>query len=155
MRVRTGRRRGSAMVEFAIASALLLPCMIGAFTYGYAFYTYNVLESCVANGARYGAFRTYRSATASSIEKGKLAIRNMVVYGTPAPAEKAVPLVRNLSLANVEVTYTLNTKQIPLDVTVRLKDFKVKSVFRDFDLKGKPSVTLPYLGRYAPNESEM
>ena len=42
----------------------------------------------------------------------------------------------------------------PLSVTVNLKDFAVKSVFSDFQLKDKPRVTLPFLGRYAPNESE-
>jgi Flp pilus assembly protein TadG len=142
------------MVEFAIASTVLFPCMMGAFMYGHTFYTYNLLESSVANGARYGAFRTYRSDTAADIEKGKVAIRNMTVYGTPSPGDQAVPLVKNLALANVEVNYIVNAKQIPLSVTVSVKNFAVKSVFNDFQLKDKPRVTLPYLGRYAPNESE-
>lgn len=155
MRQRRERRRGSAMVEFALASAVLFPCMIGAFTYGYAFYTYNLLESSIANGARYGAFRTYRCDNTADIEKGKLAIRNMTVYGTPSPGDQAVPLVRNLTVGNVDVTYNVNAKQIPLTLTVSLKNFSVKSVFNNFQLKDKPRVTLPFLGRYAPNESEL
>ena len=81
MRTLRSRQRGNSLVEFAIASAILIPCMSGVFGYGYTFYTYNLLESSVANGARYAAFRTYRCMSSSDIDKGKLAIKNMILKG--------------------------------------------------------------------------
>lgn len=154
MMSRRRRQFGNAMVEFAVASAILLPCMGGTFQFGYTFYTYNLLESAAANGARYGAYRTYRSASAGDITKVKLAIKNMAVYGTPTPAAKAIPVVRNLTPANIQVDYTLDAAGLPLRVSVSVTNFNLNAIFKTIKLNGKPKAALPFLGRYAPEESE-
>jgi hypothetical protein len=35
-----------------------------------------------------------------------------------------------------------------------VNEFKVDAIFRQFTFQGKPAVSYPFLGRYAPNESE-
>ena len=146
---------GNAMLEFALASAVLLPCMMGAFQFGYTFYTYNLLESAISNGSRYGAYRTYRSlAGATDITKVKTAIQNMTVYGTTTMPVDAVPVVKGLRPSDIDVNFTLTGSGIPTAVTVSVKSYKLDSVFKKYTLTGKPKATLPYLGRYAPEESE-
>jgi Flp pilus assembly protein TadG len=142
------------MLEFAIAAAVLLPSMGGTFQFGYTFYTYNLLESAAANAARYGAYRTYRGGSAADIEKVKLAVRNMAVYGTPAPGDNAVPVVRNLSPANIEVNYAVDEAGVPLGVKVSVTNYNIIAIFKTVRLNGKPEVAFPFLGRYAPEESE-
>ena len=155
MNPRRKRQAGHAMVEFALASAILLPCMTGAFQFGYTFYTYNLLESAASNGARYAALRTYRCLSSGDIDKGKTAIKNMVVFGTPSPANNAVPVAKGLTTANVDVSYKLDSLSFPLEVTVSVKNYKINAVFIQYTLNGKPLATLPYLGRYAPEENEI
>ena len=42
-----GPRGGNAMIEFALASAILIPLFIGTFQFGYTFYVYNLLATQV------------------------------------------------------------------------------------------------------------
>ena len=155
MMFRGKNRRGNAVVEFAVASAILLPSLSGTFQFGFSFYRYNLLQTAVTNGGMYGAYRTYRCASGSTdIAKVKAAIQNMTVYGTPAPSGTPVPVVPGLKPSDVEVTYTLTSLQIPTAVTVKVKNYKMKALFQDYTVSGKPKYTATYLGRYAPEESE-
>jgi Flp pilus assembly protein TadG len=154
MNSKNRRRRGNAAIEFAIASTVLLPSMFGAFQFGYGLYTYNLLCSAVSNGARYAAYRTYRSATGGSVENGKAAIRNLVVYGTVAPTDSTLPVVPRLTTSAVSVSYVLTPEGVPNKVTVAINSFRIETVARNFTLTGKPQVTYPFMGRYAPEESE-
>ncbi len=157
MIARRGRtsERGNAMVEFALASVVLIPVMTGAFQFGYSFYTYNLLQSAVSNGGRYAAFRTYRCLNgATDVTKVKQAIQNMCVYGTPSPSGADKPVVAGLAPSNIDVTFTLSSTQVPTAVSVSVNRFTVKAIFKNYTLTGKPKLSLPYLGRYAPEESE-
>ncbi len=149
------RQRGNAFIEFALAAGLLLPVMMGTFQFGYTFYTYNLLQSAVANGGRYAANRTYRSlAGQTDINKFRTAVQNMTVYGSPAPGPGAVPVVRGLKPSDIEVIFTLTATGFPTNVTVRVRSFTVNGIFGNFNFNGYPTYTVPYLGRYAPEESE-
>ena len=148
------KRRGNAAIEFAIASTVLLPSMFGAFQFGYGLYTYNLLCSAVSSGARYAAYRTYRSADGASVEDGKQAIRNLVAYGTVAPTDSTLPVVPRLTTSAVSVNYALTREGVPYKVTVAINSFRIETLVKTFDLTGKPQVTYPYMGRYAPEESE-
>ena len=147
-------RRGSALLEFAIASIILFPCLAATFQFGYSFYVYNQLESAVSGGARYASLRTYRSlAGDADYAKIQTAVKNVVVYGNPAGT--GTVQVPGLTTANVSVTYAPRTVgTIPTRVTVSVSSFAVDAVFKTYTFTGKPSVTVPYLGRYAPAESE-
>lgn len=155
MMFRGKNRRGNAVVEFAIASAILIPTLAGTFQFGFSFYRYNLLQTAVANGGMYGAYRTYRAENgATDIAKVKAAIQNMAVYGTPAPSGTPVPVVPGLKPSDIDVTYTLTALQIPTAVTVKVKSYKVNALFHEYAIAGKPKFTAPFLGRYAPEESE-
>jgi len=156
MRLDARRRQGgNAIIEFALAAGLLLPVMLGTFQFGYTFYTYNLLQSAVAHGSRYAAYRTYRSlAGQTDIGKFRTAVQNMTVFGTPSPGANAVPVVRGLSTSNIQVNFTLSSTQIPTAVTVRVQNFTINGIFGRYTFTGYPTCTMPYLGRYAPEESE-
>ncbi|MFZ5926123.1 MAG: TadE family protein [Acidobacteriota bacterium] len=154
-RARNGRRRGNAFIEFALAAGLLLPVMMGAFQFGYTFYTYNLLQSAVSNGGRYAAYRTYRSLSGQAdVQKFCLAVQNMAVYGSPSPPATPVPVVKGLKPSDIEVLFSLTATQIPESVTVRVKTYTVNGVFGKYTFKNYPTITVPFLGRYAPEESE-
>jgi Flp pilus assembly protein TadG len=154
MRIARGNRKGNALVEFAIGSSILIPCLAGTFQFGYGFYTYNRIESAIADGARYASLRTYRCLSVGDINKVKTAIRNVTVYGSPNPTNTSRRLVPELTVDRVAVDYRLNSLNIPLDVTVRANGVQINAVFARFTLRDKPRVTFPFIGRYAPEESE-
>jgi Flp pilus assembly protein TadG len=147
--------RGNSLVEFAVTSSTLILAFSGAFQFGFAFYRYNMLESGVNAGARYASTRTYRCALGDTdVNANKTAVRNVVVYGTPAPNPNTPPVIPGLSGGAIEVNYTLSSTGVPVSVTVGLRSMNIDAVFTTFTLTGKPYVTFPFMGRYAPNESE-
>src|SRR6476660_1173052 len=77
------RRRGNALVEFALAATVLIPIFLGTFQFGYAFYVYNLMSTQVRSGARYASLRTYRCGNSSSMTAFQTAVRNVVRYGNP------------------------------------------------------------------------
>lgn len=142
------------MVELALSAGVMVTCLSGTFQFGYTFYTYNQLVSAVGNGARYAAMRPYRAATEEDVEKGKAAIRNMVVYGEAHPGPNAVPVVANLTPEQIEVQWTQEGSAAPAAVSVALVHYNVNALFGAFDFSGRPAVEFPFVGTYAPTESE-
>jgi Flp pilus assembly protein TadG len=142
------------MLEFAVSAGVLIPCLAGTFQFGYGLYTYNKLQSAVDEGGRYAAIRTYRTlAGTTDTDKVKLAIKNVVVYGTPSPTDSSAPVVTGLGTGNVDVAFTLSSGA-PTSVTVNVSSFAIDTIFTSYTLTGKPVVTFAYTGRYAPKESE-
>ena len=108
-------KRGNAMIEFALSAGVLIPILAGTFQFGYGMYTYNKLQTAVDDGGRYASNRTYRNLLgATDTDKVKLAIKNMVVYGTPSPSNTEVPLVNGLGTGNVDVSFAV-TSGLPRD----------------------------------------
>lgn len=153
-RVRRSAQSGHAMIELAFSAAVMMSCLAGTFQFGYTFYAYNQLVSAVGNGGRYAATRTYRAATPQDVEKGRAAIRNLVVYGDPTPAPGAAPVVPNLTPDNVQVKWTAEGSGAPEAVDVSITGYTVDAIFNSMKLDGRPSVEFPYVGRYAPSERE-
>ena len=147
-------QKGHAMLELAVSAGVMVTFLAGTFQFGYTFYIYNQLVTAVGNGARYAAQRTYRAASEQDVERGSAAIRNMVVYGDAQPDPDAAPVVPNLKPEQVTVNWVLTGDGAPAAVDVTIHDFTVDAVFRSFHLDGRPSVEFPYVGRYAPAESE-
>jgi Flp pilus assembly protein TadG len=132
--------RGSAMVEFALAAPLLVLLFLGVWQFGYAFYQYNELEQAVRAGARYASMATYDGQFQANV-------KNMVVYGTPAPAVNAVPVVSRLRTSNVTVTPTPASGH-PETIRVSIHDFPI-GTFWSVVLPDKPSVQFPFVGAYS------
>lgn len=145
-RRRSENRRGSSVVEFALAFAVLFPLMAGVFQFGYAFFIYGEMKNAVREGARFGSLLTYASPNPTCTQEYLDAVRNMTVYGDPAGG--ATPVVPNLSMANVAVTVAFSAG-VPSTVTVATSNYSLPAVFTTFVLN-KPSSTFPYIGRYAP-----
>jgi hypothetical protein len=152
--MRRKRQQGHAMLELAFSAAVMLSCLAGTFQFGYSFYVYNQLVSAVGNGGRYAATRTYRAATPEDVEKGKTAIRNMVVFGDPHPGPDAVPVAANLRAEQVEVKWVPDISGIPQAVDVSISGYAVNAIFAPMKLDGRPAVEFPFVGRYAPAERE-
>src|SRR5262245_5957235 len=96
---------GSAVLEFALGSSICIALFTGTFSFGYAFYGYNKLETAVRNGARYGALLVY-SSNAPTVDSAPssafaTAVQNVTVYGNPSPGEGAAAVVPGLTPANV------------------------------------------------------
>jgi len=142
------------MIELAVSAAVMVSCLAGTVQFGYTFYVYNELVSAVGNGGRYAAMRTYRAATPRDIEKGQAAIRNMAVYGDARPEPNASAQVVNLRPDNVEVEWVLDESGKPTAVNVAIANYTVDAVFGLFRFSGRPAVEYPFVGRFAPAETE-
>jgi Flp pilus assembly protein TadG len=125
---------GSALIEFAASLILLSAVFAGVFQIGYAFFTYGTLVNAVRAGARYSSVQQRSAVADPNIAK---AVRNLVVYGDPAPAERAKPLVQGLTADNVEIVNGPDTS------TVSLRGFEVDALFAKLKLDGRPTVTFP------------
>ena len=147
-------QRGHAMLELALSAGVMAACLAGTFQFGYTFYVYNQLVTAVGNGARYAAQRTYRAATERDVERGNQAIRNMVVFGDSQPTAEMRPVTAGLTPDQVEIRWVLSGDGKPSAVDVTVRGYTVDAVFRTFTFEGHPLVEFPYVGRYAPGESE-
>jgi Flp pilus assembly protein TadG len=127
-------RAGTALIEFAVSLMLLAAVFVGVFQIGYAFFTYGTLVSAVRAGARYSSLQQRGAAADPEVAK---AVRNLVVYGDPAPAEHAKPVVPGLATGNVEIVNGPDTS------TVSLRGFEVDALFAKLKLDGRPTVTFP------------
>ena len=152
--MKRGNQRGHAMLELAVSAGVMVACLAGTVQFGYTFYLYNQLVTAVGNGGRYAAMRTYRSAAARDIEKGKTAIRNMVVFGDSRPDPNAARQVANLRPEQVQVEWVMDESGKPAAVDVAIRDYTVDAVFGVFHFTGRPAVEYPFVGRFAPAESE-
>jgi Flp pilus assembly protein TadG len=152
------RRRGNALVEFALASTVLIPIFLGTFQFGYAFYVYNLLSTQVRSGARYASMRTYRCGSPASMDKYKSDVRNVVRYGSPT----VTGTVLEPGLLDTQVSVSIKTSSgvdadathTPSYVVVSTANYSVDVVFTTFNFNGKPTVQFPYLGVYSPADTE-
>lgn len=137
------------MIELAVCAGVMVSCLAGTFQFGYTFYIYNQLVTAVGNGGRYAAMRTYRG----DLEKAREAIQNMVVYGDTRPTDLQ-PVVMNLRPDQVEVEWVKDKTGAPTAVHVAIRNYPVNAVFKTITLEGRPGVEFPFVGRYAPGETE-
>ncbi len=128
---------GSALIEFAGSLILLAVMFAGVFEIGYSFYTYGELVTAVRAGARYAALQPRGTGVDPLVAN---AVRNLVVYGDPAPDGRTKPLVPGLTTDRVEL---INS---PDASTVSLRGFEVDALFMKVKLDGRPTVTFPVTG---------
>jgi Flp pilus assembly protein TadG len=140
-------RQGSALLEFALATSILVPLFTGTFQFGYTLYVYNNLQSAARGGARYASMRSYDSATSTPSNEFSTAVKNMVVFGNPEGTGQ--PVSRGLTPSNVQIQPNMNGAA-PESITVQIAGYTVDAVFTSFTFNGKPSTTFPYTGTAAP-----
>jgi hypothetical protein len=135
------------MIEFAIATGILIPAFVGTFQFGYTFHVYNNLNSAVRGGARYGSMQSYDSGTSTPSTAFSTAVKNMVVYGNSAGTGN--PVAPGLTTDKVEVVAVMKGA-IPSSITVKVTGYTIDALFRTFTFNGKPSTTFAYTGTAAP-----
>ena len=138
------KRRGNALLEFALGLPLLLLVFTGVYRFGYTFYVYNLLQSAVREGARYGSLADYDGAASGSDFRTR--VQNMVVYANPSPSGSPPPVVPGLTTSNVTVNPQLDAKGIPTRISVQIDGFSSNLLVAT--LNGKPKSTFDYVGRY-------
>ena len=141
------------MLEFALGSSVLLAAFGGTFQFGYTFYRYNALQTAVTDGARYASVRPYNSTTTTPKDDFLLAVRNMVVYGSPAGG--TTPVTPGLTIDKVTLTPSFTNSAgvvlgVPTFMTVAISGYAIDAIFATTTLTGKPKVTYPYVGIYSP-----
>lgn len=88
--------RGGTLIEFTVVATVFFMVLVGIVAAGNLYYTHNALVEATRRGARFAVLNPTGSTTA---------VRNVVMYGTPAPAAGATPLVYNLQPGNITVNY--------------------------------------------------
>jgi TadE-like protein len=129
---------GSALIEFAGSLILLAVMFAGIFEIGYSFYAYGTLVTAVRAGARYAALQPRGAGVDPTVAT---AVRNLVVYGDPAQADRSKPVVAGLTTEHVELISG------PDASTVSLRGFEVDALFMKVKLEGRPTVTFPVTSR--------
>jgi Flp pilus assembly protein TadG len=132
------------MVEFALASILMITLCGGIFQFGYSMYLYNSLISQVRSAARYASAASYTSTTSTPTQAYANAVRNVVVYGSPTTSS-GTPVVAGLTRANVQIQVTMNGTTAR-EITVRIVNYTVDALFGRITFNQKPSVTFIYNG---------
>jgi Flp pilus assembly protein TadG len=135
---RHSKQRGSALMEFAGALILMAVMFAGIFEIGYSFYSYGTLVTAVRAGARYAALQPRVAGSDPTVAPDVAkSVRNMVVYGDPAPAGRAKPVVPGFTTDHVELVSG------PDFSTVSLHGFDIDALFMKVHLDGRPTVTFP------------
>jgi len=147
MRTHHNRRRGNAIIEFALAFTVLVPLLFGTFQFGYDFYQYNKLAGAVRGAARFASLRSYNSTSATPPGDFTTAVKNVALYGDPAGG--TVPQLSGLTAQNINLQVVM-LNNVPSTVTVSVTNYGLSTVFWSWNLVNKPSATFRYTGRFAP-----
>jgi hypothetical protein len=94
---RSRRQRGQALVESVLTLTAFLAIFMGMIEVGEILYIHQTLVERTRSAVRWGAVNVW-DGTNSPTE-----ISNVVLYGTPTPADNATPIF-GLSSSNVSVT---------------------------------------------------
>ena len=137
------------MVEFALASFVLIPLFLGTFQFGYTFYVYNLLCTQMRAGARYAPLKTFQCSQSSEIDTFKTAVKNMVMFGNPDGSGNLIEPGLTASQIDVEIKdpngNNADASHIPSYVTVTTVNYSVNAVITTFNFNGKPIVRFPIL----------
>lgn len=96
-RTRSHRQRGQALVESVLTLVAFVAIFLGMIEVGEILFIHQTLAERTRSAVRWGAVNAWDS-TNSPTE-----IANVVLYGTPAPADNATPIF-GLSSSNVTVS---------------------------------------------------
>jgi Flp pilus assembly protein TadG len=107
-------QHGGTLIEFTIVASVFLMMLVGIVSAGNLFFTHNALVEATRRGARYAVLHQTGSITD---------VKNVVVYGTDAPALGATSIIYNLQTSNVTVTYPVPLNVATGNVTVTIENY--------------------------------
>ena len=156
MKNRLGSRRGNALVEFALASLVLIPLFVGTFQFGYVFYVYNLLCTQTRAAARYASLKTFTCSNSTKITNWKTSVKNMMRFGNPDGTGTVIEPGLDANEIDVQIKDAsgndADDTHVPAYVTVTTVNYGVNAIVTTFNFNNKPFVKFPYAGRYAPEE---
>lgn len=138
------RERGSSIIEFSLVATLCLALFGGLFECGHLFLDYYLLQHTVRRAAEWAAATPYESPNEQADDTLRSAVQNIVVFGEAAPRANARPLVAGLKREDVELSVRFENS-VPVTMTVGLRDFEIRGLFRAYRFTGKPKASFPYL----------
>ena len=114
------RQRGTALVEMALVTPILLVLLLATADLTRAFIDHNTVTKAVRNGARYVARNALEGTTGLVNIDANLAneTRNLVVYGSINGG--ASPVVPGLTVANITIVQIAGTNDIEVSATYAL-----------------------------------
>ena len=114
------RQRGTALVEMALVTPILLVLLLATADLTRAFIDHNTVTKAVRNGARYLAANAFQGSTGVVNIDAPLAneTRNLVVYGSISGGVS--PVVPGLTVANITIVQIAGTNDIEVSATYAL-----------------------------------
>ena len=135
---RRRRARGSALLEAALALAVLAPLAVVAGRYAWSFYQFQSLYSVVEEAARFGASASLRDGEDAWREN----VRQFALCGAPSPC--AYPRIESMRPENVRVEL-VQPAGAPPSVRVSIQGFNVAVPGGSKHFDGAPSAQFPRL----------
>ena len=98
-------QQGAVLAEMALVTPILVFVLVAIAELAHAFIEHNTLTKAVRSGARYVAANAYEGTTGVVDVDATLIneARNLVVYGSTAPAGGATPILPGLAVTDVSV----------------------------------------------------
>ncbi len=114
------RQRGTALVEMALVTPILLVLLLVTADLTRAFIDHNTVTKAVRNGARYLAANAFQGTTGVVNIDATLSneTRNLVVYGSINGGVS--PVVPGLTVANITIVQIAGTNDIEVSATYAL-----------------------------------
>ena len=99
--------------------------------------------------ARFAALRNYDAVSTTPSSAFSTAVKNVVVYGTPSPANNATPVVPGLTTNKVTLTVDFSLG-VPTGMTVAITGYQINGLFRKVTLDNKPKVRYSFQALWNP-----
>ena len=115
--------RGGTLIEFTVTAGIFFMMLIAITAAGHLFWTHNALVEATRRGARY--------AVTHATVVNDANVRNVVLYGTPAPG--TTPLVDNLTPDKVTVQPSADFGVGQGSVSVSITGFEYNFVIPGID----------------------
>ncbi len=131
-------RRGSALLEAALALAVLAPLAVMAAQFAWGMYQYQSLHSVVEESARYAASSSLRDG----VEAWKADVRQFALCGAPRPCAR--PVVPQLQPSHIGVEL-VRAAGGPASVRVSIEGFTLAFPGGSRRFDGSPSAQFPRL----------
>jgi hypothetical protein len=139
------RRRGSAMLEFTLAFAVLAPLTVTATQFILAHVQLAFLQRMVHAGAREGSALPWDSPDEKPSAEFRRKVENVVLYGSVEETGKA-PLVLDLGRDQIQLAVEYGEGR-PRRISVSIKGYNLFGGGPWKHLDGKPAAAFPYRAR--------
>ncbi len=130
-------RRGSALIEFAVAMAIVTPVFVGAVQFFGAYSVVGNVQQATIEGAQAAASLPYDSASEATPPAFRRAVEDAVL-------RSAIPGLRR---EHIRVAMRFDRGR-PSEVEVSISGFGIAAPGGPISLNGRPRAVFPYRGHW-------